>query len=194
MASPTPGTFSFNKIGDMIHSARMAADKYTPGLDTLANVRAWPWMAPMYGAAQGDILNNHPVAGTTPPAAPTPTQAPQQAPFGQGSGPIPFMNNPFSGMSSQQPAPRPAPAAAPSPAPQVATPPQPASSPMPQARPAGAPQAPPDMSFFQRNTAMMRDPVTGAFIDPTAAAQAQQVTGPNLIDKMMTYLHNKDLG
>jgi hypothetical protein len=193
MASPTPGTFSFNGLSDGIHRIRQLADKYTPGIDTLANVRAWPWMAPMYGAAQGDVLNNHPVAGTTPPASPTPPQAPQQASFGQGAGPVPFLNNPFGQvLPPQQPAPSPPPAAAPNPvAPAVSQAP---SVPTPMPRPDAAPQAPPDMSFFQRNTAMMRDPVTGAFIDPTAAAQAQQVTGPNLIDKMMTYLHNKELG
>jgi hypothetical protein len=49
------------------------------------------------------------------------------------------------------------------------------------------------MSFFQRNAAMMRDPGTGAFIDPNSAAQAQ-VRGPDLIAKMMSYLHNKDIG
>lgn len=61
--------------------------------------------------------------------------------------------------------------------------------PMPMARPAEAPQADP-MSFFQRNSAMMRDPMTGQFIDPTAGAQAQ-ASGPDLISKMMNYLHNK---
>jgi hypothetical protein len=45
------------------------------------------------------------------------------------------------------------------------------------------------MGFFARNAAMMRDPTTGEFIDPAAAAQA--VRGPDLINKMMTYLHNK---
>lgn len=47
--------------------------------------------------------------------------------------------------------------------------------PMPTARPAQAPQAPQaltPMSFFQRNAAMMRDPVTGMFIDPANAARA----------------------
>jgi hypothetical protein len=63
---------------------------------------------------------------------------------------------------------------------------------MPQARPAEAPQADP-MSFFQRNSAMMTDPGTGQFIDPMAAAQAQAVRGPDLINKMMAYLHNKDI-
>lgn len=45
--------------------------------------------------------------------------------------------------------------------------------PMPTARPTHAPQALTPMSFFQRNAAMMRDPVSGMFIDPANAARAQ---------------------
>jgi hypothetical protein len=61
---------------------------------------------------------------------------------------------------------------------------------MPQARPAEAPQAQsqPDTSFFMRNAMMMRDPASGELIDPSGAAS---VRGPDLISKMMTYLHNK---
>jgi hypothetical protein len=60
------------------------------------------------------------------------------------------------------------------------------------ARPDQAPApTPTDTGFFARNTAMMRDPSTGAFIDPSAA---QSVRGPDLIAKMMSYLHNKDMG
>jgi hypothetical protein len=59
---------------------------------------------------------------------------------------------------------------------------------MPQARPAEAPQAEPDTSFFMRNALSMRDPSTGEMIDPSGAAS---VKGPDLISKMMTYLHNK---
>ncbi|MHC2284428.1 hypothetical protein ACVIJW_000298 [Bradyrhizobium barranii subsp. barranii] len=102
----------------------------------------------------------------------------------------------------------------PAPAP---TAPQAATVPMSQARPAGAapqvnpdgsiagalgptsvggaplvgqaaPQAQPDTSFFMRNALMQRDPVTGALIDPSGAAS---VSGPDLIQKMMAYLHNK---
>lgn len=62
--------------------------------------------------------------------------------------------------------------------------------PMPQPRPAEAPTAPPDMSFFQRNAAMMRDPMTGDFLDPQAGKQAD-ATGPDLIQKFMNYFHNK---
>jgi hypothetical protein len=46
------------------------------------------------------------------------------------------------------------------------------------------------MSWFMQNAKMMRDPMTGEFIDPTGAAQAQ-VSGPQLIQKMMGYLHKK---
>lgn len=44
--------------------------------------------------------------------------------------------------------------------------------PMPMARPAEAPQASsPIADFFARNTAMMKDPNSGQFIDPSAAAK-----------------------
>lgn len=64
----------------------------------------------------------------------------------------------------------------------------PSAIPLPQARPAEAPQSQPDTSFFMRNAMQMRDPVTNDFLDP---AGAQSVKGPDLIAKMMTYLHNK---
>lgn len=60
--------------------------------------------------------------------------------------------------------------------------------PLPGARPAEAPQAPQDTSFFMRNALMQQDPLGGGFIDPTGAAS---VTGPDLISKMMGYLHRK---
>jgi hypothetical protein len=56
------------------------------------------------------------------------------------------------------------------------------------ARPAEAPQAPQDTGFFMRNALMQQDPMGGGFIDPTGAAS---VTGPDLISKMMGYLHKK---
>lgn len=63
-----------------------------------------------------------------------------------------------------------------------AAPPVSASVPMPMARPAEAPQAPPAQSpfaeFFGRNTAMMKDPSSGDFIDPSAAAKA----GPGILN------------
>jgi hypothetical protein len=49
--------------------------------------------------------------------------------------------------------------------------------------------------FFQHNAQAMRDPSTGGFIDPAGAAQAQsQVRGPDLINKMMGYLHGQSYG
>ncbi len=68
----------------------------------------------------------------------------------------------------------------------------PAAVPMPQPRPEEAPTPQPGgMGFFARNTAMMRDPVTGDFLDPTAGRQAE-ASGPDLIQKYMTYLHGKN--
>jgi hypothetical protein len=88
-------------------------------------------------------------------------------------------------MTKMLPPASPAPAA---PAPAPAAPPQAAPVPMPQPRPAEAPQAQPDTSFFMRNALSMRDPSTGELIDPSGASS---VRGPDLIAKMMTYLHNK---
>lgn len=67
-----------------------------------------------------------------------------------------------------------------------------APTPMPRPRPQQPQpaQAPQEMGFFQRNAAMMQDPVTGMFIDPGAAAQAQ-ASGGNIINKMLGLLHNK---
>lgn len=80
--------------------------------------------------------------------------------------------------------------------------------PLPMARPPQAPQAPQQAApqpapqaaggpsgggwggFFANNTAMMRDPVSGDFIDPKAAAMAQaNTTGPELVQKFMNMLH-----
>jgi hypothetical protein len=64
--------------------------------------------------------------------------------------------------------------------------------PMPTPRPEEAPQPPaPDMGFFARNTAMMRDPSSGAFIDP-AAGESAQASGPDVINKLLSYFHNKE--
>lgn len=71
--------------------------------------------------------------------------------------------------------------------------PQQASVPMPMARPAQAPQPQPQapMGFFQRNAAMMQDPNGGGYIDPSAAARAQQQDQGALIQRMLGYLGNK---
>jgi hypothetical protein len=66
--------------------------------------------------------------------------------------------------------------------------------PLPMARPDAAPQAVPDMGWFARNAAMMRDPSSGAFIDPTNAerAQSQMASGPDVINKLLSYFHTKE--
>jgi hypothetical protein len=53
---------------------------------------------------------------------------------------------------------------------------------------------PGSIGFFQHNAAMMRDPATGSFIDPSAAATQSQIRGPDLINKMMGYLSGKPFG
>lgn len=63
--------------------------------------------------------------------------------------------------------------------------------PMPMARPAEAPQPQPDMGFFARNAAMMQDPSSGAFLDP-AGAERGQASGPDVIQKLMSYFHSKE--
>jgi hypothetical protein len=57
---------------------------------------------------------------------------------------------------------------------QAPHPPQAPQVPMPMARPQEAPQAdqPALMSFFERNNALQKDPMTGEYLDPTAAAKA----------------------
>jgi hypothetical protein len=74
----------------------------------------------------------------------------------------------------------------PQPRPQMAQAPMP--TPQPQPQPA---QAPSPMGFFQRNAAMMHDPVTGGFIDPAGAAQAQAGGSNNIINKMLGLLNQK---
>lgn len=117
--------------------------------------------------------------GAAPQAAPAPAQsAPAQMPWwANAQSPAPSQG--FPAMPQQTPtAPAPAPAA----------PPQASPVPLPQARPAAAPQSQPDTSFFMRNALMQHDPGTGQLIDPQGASQ---VRGPDLINKMMAYLHNK---
>jgi hypothetical protein len=57
--------------------------------------------------------------------------------------------------------------------------------------PAGPVGAPQDQGFFANNAAMMRDPLSGSFLDPTAASGAQ-ASGPDVINKLMSYFHKKD--
>lgn len=79
--------------------------------------------------------------------------------------------------------------AAPAPVAPAAAPTAPAASvPLPMARPAGAPAPQEDTGFFMRNALMQQDPNGGGFIDPIGASS---VKGPDLIAKMMAYLHQK---
>ena len=62
------------------------------------------------------------------------------------------------------------------------------------AGPVGNPNTPGE-SFWQRNASMMQDPSTGEFIDPQAAQRSQQqqeASGPDLIQKMMSYFNSKN--
>ena len=117
-------------------------------------------------------------------------------------GPAGQMPQPTAPMLPTPPTPAPVDMGSPAPAPQATTPPAlsaqalaPPAAPqgvtMPMPRPAEAPQAPPDMGFFQRNSAMMQDPTNGGFIDPEGAARAQ-ASGPDVINKLMSYFHKKD--
>jgi hypothetical protein len=107
-------------------------------------------------------------------------QAPAPAPQPPPAAPVVAQGDPV-GAGVPLPAPRP-----------QAAPSAPAAQPvpMPQPRPAEAPQQAPGMSFWQRNAAMMRDPITGSFLDP-AAAQRADATGPELIQKFMNYFNDK---
>lgn len=63
--------------------------------------------------------------------------------------------------------------------------------PLPAPRPQSAPSGQP-MGFFAGNTAMMRDPISGDFIDPVAAQNAQaNISGPALVQKFMNLLHKE---
>jgi hypothetical protein len=179
------------------------------GLASMAN----PLLAAIMGSIQGDTLNNHKGffsdKGNEPPApAGNVTSAPMPPVGVPRAGDPGAPSPPISGVSpGYQDPPAPAaqaasqlpwwatgdmtqmfPGAGPS-----------AHVPMPRARPAQAPAAPaapqaapqesqPDTSFFMRNAMMMRDPATGELIDPSGAAS---VRGPDLISKMMKYLHDK---
>jgi hypothetical protein len=70
-------------------------------------------------------------------------------------------------------------------------------TPTPQPRPPEASIAPapqPDLGWFKRNAYLQTDPVSGSYLDPSLATQANATTGPDLIKKFMGYLQNKDLG
>jgi hypothetical protein len=187
------GTF-MGPMGTVIGMGDGRPDNTLTDMQSLTRAHAEA-RAKRLAAAQGGL--GSPPASPVPPSALAPEwqkfkeQADKQAelkpavPLGSPAANLPWwasgdMTKMFPGAG--QPAPQATPAAqtaAPQSAPQV---------PMPQARPAEAPQAEPDTGFFMRNALSMRDPSTGEMIDPSGA---QSVRGPDLISKMMTYLHNK---
>jgi hypothetical protein len=174
-----------------------AASRLAPFLSRLA-ARGGSFASPLWKASQIDMPDVHasgvgpaaaptgpspPISGISPgfrdqptPAAPAAPSAPPQMPW-WASGDMTKM---FPGAAPQAPSPAPAPA--------PVSAPQTAPGPMPQASPAAAPQASPDTSFFMRNALMQHDPITGQMLDPGATSS---VSGPDLISKMMTYLHGK---
>jgi hypothetical protein len=184
MAVPIP-----HSVTDYIHNLRLMLQSHTPGLDILSSLS--PATAAMNGAVQPDILNNHvpkmipqvpPQAPMAPGVSPPISGQPAPTPAIQPTQPMPPVQGLDMPMAPQVPMPQPRPPQAPQAQAQV---------PMPMARPEGAPSGQP-MGFFQRNTAMMRDPATGDFIDPMAAQQAQaDITGPALVQKFMNYLHKE---
>ncbi|MCP1937393.1 hypothetical protein J2R95_003188 [Bradyrhizobium japonicum] len=202
-------TFDYNKTADLLKRIRETVHDHTPGPLTASSlVLGAPGLAaggairalPTLGRTASSLMSNagaSPAAMMMPTAAQAPSalepewqkfkaQADQQAEMKPA---VPMSQPPwwangqsFSGPGFPQ-APPQTPAPAPT-APQAA----PVPVPMPQARPAEVPQAQPDTSFFMRNAMMQRDPSTGELIDPSGAAG---VKGPDLISKMLTYLHNK---
>lgn len=140
----------------------------------------------------GDILNDPAMLAhinkAFTPAAPSSATG---AAWSQGGSPmaqLPPQAGP--GPAPAPPVPAPPALSAQAMAPQV-PPAAPQGVPMPAPRPPEAPQAPPDMGFFARNAAMMRDPSSGTFIDPANAERAQ-ASGPDVINKLLQMFHNKD--
>lgn len=215
------GSLSSGSFSDVIRRIREAVHDHTPGPLTASSlvlgapglaaggaIRAMPTLA----RTASSLMSN---AGMSPAAMvmPSAAQAPSMlAPEWQA------FKAQADAQAELKPAVPLAPTAMPwmPPAPQAPTPaPQAAPAPMLQARPAApqvnpdgsiagavgptsvggaplvgqaAPQAQPDTSFFMRNAMMMRDPATGELIDPSGAAG---VRGPDLISKMLAYLHSK---
>lgn len=199
-----PQATGFSPVSDMIHQVRQWADAHTPGpIDALSlalgpaggalgaiGPRAMPaaWrgavkaastyasLPDVFGGPRAPNMNPRAGGGVRPPEAPYP-QGTDPMTAGLPAAPSYPAVDPMAGHASPGPAVQTARPTLPNP--QV---------PLPQARPAEAPQPEPDTSFFMRNAMMMRDPTSGDFIDPTGAAS---VRGPDLINKMMGYLHNK---
>jgi hypothetical protein len=202
-------TFDYNKVADTLRRIRETVHEHTPGpLMASSMVMGAPGLAaggairamPTLARTASSLMSNagaSPMSMAVPGAAQAPSElAPEWRGFKEQADKQaelkPAVPNPqlpwwatgdmtkmFPGAAPQAPAPQPTPAPAQMPSEPV---------PMPQARPAEAPQAEPDTSFFMRNALSMRDPSTGEMIDPSGASS---VRGPDLISKMMAYLHNK---
>lgn len=173
--------FSYDKVADFTRRAREAVSKfsasgYTPG--SAPNPIDFMWRGGALGpamsiATQGDILTDY-----KPPWERNRSYPAADAMAGHAELPTPMP--PVQGLDLPGvPMPRARPPEA------NGTPP---GVPMPQVRPAEAPQPQPDTGFFMRNALMQQDPMGAGFIDPQGAAT---VRGPDLISKMMGYLHNK---
>jgi hypothetical protein len=208
-------TFDYNKVADTLRRIRETVHEHTPGPLTASTlVMGAPGLAasgairalPTLGRTATSLMSN---AGASPAAMMMPTAAqapsalePEWQKFKEQADKQaelkPAVPNPqlpwwaTGDMTKMFPGAQAAPPQTPAPAPAA---PQAAPVPMPQARPAEAPQAQPgsgagapDTSFFMRNAMSMRDPSTGELIDPSGASS---VRGPDLISKMMAYLHNK---
>jgi hypothetical protein len=212
-------TFDYNKVADTLRRIRETVHEHTPGPLTASTlVMGAPGLAaggairalPTLGRTATSLMSNagaSPAAMMMPTAAQAPSalepewqkfkeQADKQAelkPAVPMSAPSSFggpqsLFSPPTFPQTQGPMPSAMQAAAPQAAPVPSAPPAQAGVPMPQPRPAEAPQAQPETSFFMRNALMQHDPITGQLIDPAGAAS---VSGPDLISKMMAYLHNK---
>jgi hypothetical protein len=203
-------TFDYNKVSDMLRRIRETVHEHTPGplmassmvmgapgLAAAGAIRAMPTLA----RTASSLMSNagaSPMSMAVPGAAQAPSelapewrdfkaQADKQAEL-QPAVPNPQlpwwatgdMTKMFPGAAQPAPVPAQAP-------PTVAAPSAPG-IPMPAPRPTEAPQPAPDTSFFMRNALSMRDPSTGELIDPSGASS---VRGPDLISKMLGYLHSK---
>lgn len=175
-------SFNYTNAADALHRLRQYIDDHTPGPSTAISLMGGPmgWMTLSGVMPTARILNGHEPKGAPTGAPAVPQQAALQPT--QPMPPVQGLDLPR-GPGVPMPQPRPQMAAAPS-------------VPMPQARPAVPDDTPqpapqPDTSFFMRNALMMKDPSSGAYIDPMGA---QSVRGPDLISKMLNVLHNKATG
>lgn len=163
------------------------ASRLAPQLSRLL-MRGGSFASPFWKTQQIDIpaVNAQPMPPQ--PSVSPPISGPQSGLYGMPSALFAQGSDP---MTADVTAPAPAAPAVPMPAPRPQSFAPMPSAPMPMARPADAPQAQPDTGFFMRNALMQQDPITGGFLDPSAVSK---VSGPDLISKMMAYLHKKDMG